>query len=57
MLFDLLTFSLECTGGHLSILEFADIWCGFLIYVVAIALWVVILGAIGSLSWLISKVG
>ncbi len=52
MLFDLLTFRWECIGGHLSVIEFADIWCS-LHFVFALVLWGIILALIGGILWLL----
>ena len=51
MLLELLTFRWECIGGRLSVIEFADIWCG-LHFVFALALWAIILGLVGGVLWL-----
>ena len=50
-LFDLFFFRWECIGGHLSVLELADIWCS-LHYVFAVALWVTVLAVICGVLWL-----
>ena len=52
---DFLMFNFGCVGGHLGVIEIADIWCGLLMPTFAIALWAIILAAIVGIVWLTSK--